>query len=398
MTCSLLFPSKMIRVPPSTASLRVLQLNLGGLTGDPDDFDLFVRECGADVLLLQELSVHYDASFSFVCPPGFQHVCDPYGKTAVMFPSSGAWADPWTSSASDDPRGHLHYSAVRVTPPQGQSPIHVCSFYRSPNGRPPVSEWSSLLSHPSKDAVVGGDANVSSRLWGGATRGPYERDVEDAVLSVMNVSRWRVANDGSPSRVVARATPSHLDVTWCSSALSLRLTCARFEDPGFPSDHLQHMLQFKFAHTAVNGPSATPLLLRICTRASPGAWAAYAARLDRALQVWEARYTGSLSSVTLSKAHRAMVEIVRRVTAHSLGTFAVLEPAERPPPPISPAVKIAKRDYMRALRTWQKTGAPTDKQRLREARAAKVKAWARHYAQRAGREVAGVTHGDRRGL
>ncbi len=370
----------------------------GGLSGDAEDLRMFVEESGADVLLLQELSIHYDSSFSFSSPPGFQHVSDPYGKSAVLFPASWTCSDVTRSDECDDPVSRLHSSAATLWRPGSAVPLRVCSFYRSPSGKPPAEDWQALLSAPLKHSVVGGDANVSSGWWGGATRGPYERLVESEILTAMSTRGWVIANDGSPSRVVAGAKPSHIDVTWCSTVQSALLTDARFAAPGYPSDHLQHAQVFKYSALDCPTIDAKHNAPRINTRAPDELWVAYAARLDRDLLAWEARFPTPLAPVRLSQAHRALIELVRRAAALTLGTFQPTDPSQRPPAPIGPEVRAAKTSYLRALRQWTKSRLDLDKERLRAARRAKEAAWARHYARVAGGRAAALRHGDRRGL
>ncbi len=379
-----------------------MQLNIDGLPRAPRAFTFFVEESGADVFLLQEVSIHYDSSFTFSPPAGFQYVADPYCKSVVLFPSTWTCAARQTSLTSNKPKAVLHFCTVELLRPDNPTPLSFTSFYRSPNARPPRAEWTHMLAKPRKFAILGGDANVSSSLWGGSTRDPYEREVETEVQNAMHTWGWVMANDGSPSRVVARAKPSHLDITLCSRAQSSLLLDAKFVDPMLPSDHLQHVLNFKRSRVS-QGPQPTSVSpsapsLRINTRAPQEAWDAYARRLDRAVTAWEALFPAPLTPTRLSRAHRSLAELVRRTAALELGTHVLPVPGRAVDPPVSRAVGLAQRQYLRAMRTWKKTGLPADKERMRVARAAKRRAWDRQQAGRAGQRAAGLRHGDRRAL
>ncbi len=88
-------------------------------------------------------------------------------------------------------------------------------------------------------------------------------------------------------------------------AQSALLQDARFESPGYPSDHLQHVLVFKNSDLHLLAKDSNENAPRINNRASDDAWDTYAVRLDRDLQAWEARFSSPLPPARLSQAHRA---------------------------------------------------------------------------------------------
>ncbi len=235
------------------SGLRVLQLNINGLTGKIDQILNFMRSEKIAVAVLQETKL--TPKSKALKTPGFTFVrCDrpqdKGGGLAFLVDENIPFEEirPPASFAND---AHLESQSISIK--LNNSGLLLLNVYIPPQSSCARGYKASIAAGlPTGDALVLGDFNAHDELWGSAgTANSRGADIAEEIGS----SNFGVLNEEAPTRLPASGSPSSPDISLAS--LSLLATAEWATKTALSSDHVPIVISLKMTEPLVPAPKRT---------------------------------------------------------------------------------------------------------------------------------------------
>ena len=219
------------------SALQAMSWNCQGLASASSSLALTLQNRSLDVIMLQELSTKYPKDWVPIPLSGYQFYRDCRSKTGFYVKESVQhWPVPIKLTVNPRVPEDTIYATgviVRATYAQKVQNILFLNIYRSPNGE--QDDFSALDDYmrQCKDYaqrtlrikidghLISGDFNASHELWGAKHHSPGSKKYGERLVTYLLGSRYRLLNDGSPTRYMFkrhehRLHHSWLDVTFAS--------------------------------------------------------------------------------------------------------------------------------------------------------------------------------------